>query len=65
VHAGATVRWVNQDQLQHTVTGDDGGFDSGLIDPGHAYERVFSRPGDYAYHCTPHPFMTGHVIVEP
>jgi len=26
---------------------------------------VFDRPGDYAYHCTPHPFMTGHVIVEP
>lgn len=65
VHAGATVRWVNQDQLQHSVTADNGGFDSGLIDPGHAYERVFERPGDYAYHCTPHPFMTGHVIVEP
>ena len=65
VHAGAKVRWVNQDQLQHTVTADGGGFDSGLIDPGHAYERVFTRPGDYAYHCTPHPVMTGHVIVEP
>jgi plastocyanin len=65
VRAGATVRWVNQDQLQHSVTADNGGFDSGLIDPGHAYQRVFDRPGDYAYHCTPHPFMTGHVIVEP
>lgn len=65
VHTGAKVRWVNQDQLQHSVTADNGGFDSGLIDPGHAYERVFDRPGNYAYHCTPHPFMTGHVIVEP
>jgi plastocyanin len=65
VRAGATVRWLNQDQLQHSVTADNGGFDSGLIDPGHAYERVFDRPGDYAYHCTPHPFMTGRVIVEP
>jgi plastocyanin len=26
---------------------------------------VFDRPGSYAYHCTPHPFMTGRVIVEP
>jgi len=26
---------------------------------------VFDRPGDYAYHCTPHPFMMGHIIVEP
>jgi plastocyanin len=65
VHVGATVRWINGDQLQHSVTADNGGFDSGLIDPGHAYEHVFTRPGDYAYHCTPHPFMTGHVIVEP
>jgi plastocyanin len=66
VRAGATVRWTNEDpQLQHSVTADDGAFDSGLIQPGRFYERVFDRPGDYAYHCTPHPFMTGHVIVEP
>ena len=65
VHAGARVRWVNGDQLQHSVTADDGSFDSGLIDPGQAFERVFDKPGDYPYHCTPHPFMQGHVIVEP
>jgi len=65
VRAGTTVRWTNSDQLQHSVTADDGSFDSGLIEPGRSYERVFERPGDYAYHCTPHPFMTGHVIVEP
>jgi plastocyanin len=65
VRAGSTVRWVNDDQLQHSVTADDGAFDSGLIEPGRMYERLFDRPGDYAYHCTPHPFMTGHVIVEP
>jgi len=65
VRAGTTVRWTNNDQLQHSVTADDGSFDSGLIDPNRSYERVFDRPGDYAYHCTPHPFMTGHVIVEP
>jgi plastocyanin len=65
VRAGATVRWVNEDQLQHSVTADGGGFDSGLIEPGRAYERMFDRPGEYPYHCTPHPFMTGRVIVEP
>jgi len=65
VRAGTTVRWTNADQLQHSVTADDGSFDSGLIEPGRSYERVFDRPGDYAYHCTPHPFMTGHVVVEP
>jgi len=65
VRVGTTVRWTNEDQLQHSVTADNGAFDSGLIEPGRSYERVFDRPGDYAYHCTPHPFMMGHIIVEP
>jgi plastocyanin len=65
VRAGTRVRWVNDDQLQHTVTADDGAFDSGLVDPGRSFERVFDRPGTYSYHCTPHPFMHGRVIVEP
>jgi plastocyanin len=65
VRAGTKVRWVNADQLQHTVTADNGAFDSGLIDGGRSFERVFDRPGSYSYHCTPHPFMHGRVIVEP
>ncbi len=65
VRAGTRVRWVNADQVQHSVTAEDGAFDSGLIDPGQSFERVFDRPGTYAYHCTPHPFMHGRVIVEP
>ncbi len=65
VKVGSRVRWVNQDQLQHSVTSDDGAFDSGLIDPGQTFERTFDRPGAYPYHCTPHPFMHGRVTVEP
>ena len=65
VRAGTRVRWVNDDQVQHSVTGEGGAFDSGLIDPGRTFERVFDRPGSYSYHCAPHPFMHGTVIVEP
>ena len=65
MRAGTRVRWVNGDQVQHSVTADGGGFDSGLIDPGRTYERVFDRPGECAYRCAPHPFMTARVIVEP
>ncbi|HYC30947.1 MAG TPA: cupredoxin family copper-binding protein [Gemmatimonadales bacterium] len=64
VRRGTRVRWVNEDQVQHTVTANDGGFDSGLIEPGQSWEREFTEPGEYGYHCTPHPFMTGRVIVE-
>ena len=65
VRAGTRVRWENGDQVQHTVTADDGAFDSGLIEPGASWEMVFARAGEYAYHCTPHPFMRARVIVEP
>jgi amicyanin len=64
VRAGTRVQWVNQDQVQHSVTADSAGFDSGLIDPGQTFEHVFDRPGTYTYHCTPHPFMRGTVIVD-
>jgi plastocyanin len=65
IRVGTRVRWMNGDQVQHSVTDDGGAFDSGLIEPGLGFERVFDRPGTYAYHCTPHPFMKGRVIVEP
>jgi plastocyanin len=64
VKAGTRVRWVNADPVRHSITAFDGSFDSGLIDPGMIYERTFDRTGTFAYHCTPHPFMRGTVIVE-
>ncbi|HUP01516.1 MAG TPA: cupredoxin family copper-binding protein [Gemmatimonadota bacterium] len=63
--AGETVRWVNDDGVAHTVTADEGSFDSGLIQPGEGYSRRFEAPGRYPYHCVPHPFMKAVVVVEP
>jgi plastocyanin len=65
VPTGATVQWVNEDFVVHSVTSDDGSFDSGLVQPGEGYSRRFDAPGRYPYHCTPHPFMKGVVVVEP
>ena len=64
IAAGTTVEWTNQDPLAHTVTGDDGSWDSGEIAPGASWRRRFDRPGTYAFHCTPHPFMKGVVVVR-
>ena len=63
VPAGATLRWINRDPVAHTSTSDDGVWDSSLLDPGESWSRTFHEPGRYAYHCTPHPFMEGVVIV--
>jgi plastocyanin len=43
----------------HTVTAEDGSFESGEIQPGARGSVTFSRPGTYPYHCTPHPLMKG------
>jgi plastocyanin len=64
VSAGTTVEWTNNDPLAHSVTADDGSWDSGLVQPGHTWRRTFAQPGTYGYHCTPHPFMKGTVVVR-
>lgn len=64
VAAGTTVEWTNNDPLQHSVTADDGSFWSGLVAPGGTWRHTFTRPGTYTYHCTPHPFMKGTVVVK-
>jgi len=61
---GTTVRWTNDDQLVHTVTADDGSWDSGPIEPGQSWSHTFAQPGEYAFHCTPHPFMKAIVVVR-
>lgn len=64
ITAGATITWTNHDQVVHTVTAADGSWDSGPIEPGRTWSRVFPAAGDYSYHCTPHPFMRGVVVVR-
>jgi plastocyanin len=64
VRSGTTVVWSNQGQVIHTVTAEDGSFDSGEIESGAKGSITFSRPGTYPYHCTPHPFMRGVVVVK-
>ena len=66
---GQTVLWTNSDPFQHTVTADDGSFDSGLVDPGGAVAMGFDAPGVYQYYCQPHGAaglvgMSGVVVVD-
>ena len=64
VAAGTTVKWTNNDGIAHTVTANDGSFDSGNIAPGATFTKVFNAKGSFAYHCSIHPMMTGSVVVE-
>jgi YVTN family beta-propeller protein len=64
VKAGQTVTWTNRDSVPHTVTSDDGLWDSSDIAPGKGFSRRFDVPGTYAYHCGIHPSMQATVIVS-
>jgi YVTN family beta-propeller protein len=64
VKAGQAVSWTNRDAVPHTVTSDDGLWDSGDIAAGGTWSRRFTVPGTYAYHCGNHPAMTATVIVS-
>lgn len=63
IEPGTTVTWTNMDIAVHSVTSDDGLFDSGSLVQGHSFAYTFTEPGRYAYFSTPHPYMTGEVIV--
>jgi plastocyanin len=69
VAPGATVTWTNSSPLAHTVTADDGAFDSGLLDPGGTFTMTFDSPGAYQFYCQPHggpglTGMSGTIIVD-
>ena len=63
--------WTNDDDVAHTVTPDHRAEDSysgefgspGVVMPGESYEFLFTEDNEVAYHCQPHPWMTGTVIV--
>lgn len=65
------VIWENADSVAHTVTPDHRAEDSysgefgsnGVILPGDTYEFVFTEPHEIPYHCEPHPWMTGTLII--
>jgi plastocyanin len=60
---GDPVVWRNTGSMSHSITADSAAFDSGMISPGASWERRFTTPGTFAYHCTPHPWMKGVVKV--
>lgn len=63
VQAGTEVTWHNNDVLIHTVTADDGSFNSGALRPGASFTHTFEEPGTYEYFCAIHPAMTGTIVV--
>jgi plastocyanin len=67
IQPGQSVEWQVDGRSPHTVTADDGSFDSGNLEPGATYTKAFDQPGVYPYFCTYHGApgvgMIGLVVV--
>jgi plastocyanin len=64
VPVGATVTWVNHDDIPHTVVSTDGVFKSKVRDTDEKFSYTFTKAGIYSYFCSVHPKMTGQVVVQ-
>ena len=68
ISRGTTVFWVNCDNIAgldaHTTTSDNGTWVSPTFAEGGQFRRTFTSTGTFLYHCGPHAFMRGTVIVE-
>ena len=65
------VIWDNIDTTPHTVTPDHRAEDSysgpfgspGVVKSGEKYEFTFTEEHEIDYHCQPHPWMKGKIVV--
>ncbi len=66
VSAGTQIKWINEDDVPHTVTGTDpkSPMHSAALDTDDSYAVVMSGAGTFKYFCAVHPHMVGTVIVE-
>jgi plastocyanin len=66
ISAGQAVRWINRDNVDHSVTFDarEAHELSGPLKPKGEIIIRFDRPGTYTYYCEPHRAMRGVVIVR-
>ena len=64
VAVGTTVKWVNHDDIPHTVVEKKTTFRSKALDTDDSYSFTFASAGTFDYFCGLHPHMVGQVIVK-
>jgi plastocyanin len=74
VKKGDKITVTNKDTLPHTVTSGTGPsdpnsakqFDTSIIEAGATadIQTTNLNPGQYPFHCTVHPYMTGKLVVQ-
>ena len=68
VKVGTTVKWINNDEAEHTIVAKDGTFVSDAlktkdIKPGDSFSFTFDKEGTFEYECSIHPAMKAKIVV--
>ena len=64
IAVGTTVKFVNHDDIPHTVVEKKLSFRSKALDTDDAYSYTFASAGSFDYFCSLHPHMVGKIIVK-
>ena len=64
VAVGTTIKWVNHDDIPHTIVEKKTTFRSKALDTDDSYSFTFTSAGTFDYFCGLHPHMVGQVIVK-
>jgi copper-containing nitrite reductase len=65
VKRGTTVTWLNSDAgVVHNVVDDKSVYVSASIPENQSWSYTFNKAGTFSFHCKPHPWMKGKVIVK-
>ena len=64
VAVGTTVKWVNHDDIPHTVVEKKTTFRSKALDTDDSYSFTFASAGTFDYFRALHPYMVGKIIVK-
>lgn len=69
VKAGTAVKWINNDEAEHTVVAADNllfksdPLRTKPVSPGESFSHTFTEPGTFEYFCSIHPQMKAKVNV--
>lgn len=65
VHAGTKIEWTNRDDAPHNAIENNKVFESPMLGLNGQHSETLTKPGNYSYICSVHPFMIGTIKVVP
>jgi plastocyanin len=64
VAVGTTVKWINHDDIPHSIVDKNKVFRSKALDTNDTFSYTFAGAGTFDYFCGLHPYMMGKIVVK-